>query len=143
VNEFWSGLFLGVIALSTLVMATIQVGAIVYAARLGRKVERLSEQVEHEIKPLLDNLASISSNALQASNLALVQVERADRMFSDITERLDQTLAVLQATVLAPIREGRAVVAAIRVAVGAFRELRQAARSRAGRMDDEDALFIG
>jgi hypothetical protein len=143
VNDGWGAIFLGVIAVSTLVMAAIQVGAIVYAARLGRRVEQLSEQIERDIRPVLVNLVSISTNAVRASDLAVAQVQRADGVFSDLTERLDQTLSLVQAAIIAPIREGRAVMTAVCVAVAAFRELRQNSASRSGRTDDEDALFIG
>ncbi len=45
--------FLGVIALATLVMAIIQVGAVVAVGRLARRVDHLADQVENDIKPLL------------------------------------------------------------------------------------------
>jgi hypothetical protein len=48
----------------------------------------------------------------------------------------------VQAAIVAPVREGRAVVHGVRVAIRAFRELR-AARARRARFEDEDALFIG
>jgi hypothetical protein len=139
----WAVAFLGLIALSTVLMAAIQVGAIVFAARLGRRVERLTARVEQDIQPLIANLGSVSANAVRVSALAVAQVERADRLFADLTERLDQSLAVVQAAALAPVREGRAIMTGVRAAVAAFRELRREARARAGRADDEDALFIG
>jgi hypothetical protein len=132
---------LGVIAAATLLMAIIQVGAIVYAGRLARRVDRLAVQVEQELKPLVASLASVSQNAVRASSLAVAQVERVDRLFEDLTVRMDQTLGVLQGALTAPAREGRAVLAAVRAVVRTFVELRRArARMRA---EDEDALFIG
>lgn len=139
----WAVAFLGLIALSTVLMAAIQVGAIVFAARLGRRVERLTARVEQDIEPLIANLNSVSTDAVRVSALAVAQVERADRVFADLTDRLDQSVAVVQAAVLAPVREGRAVMAAVRAAIAAFRELRREGRARADRTDDEDALFIG
>jgi predicted PurR-regulated permease PerM len=133
--------FLGVIALATLVMAAIQVGAIVFAARLAKRVDRLANQVEHEIKPLLTNLAEVSQNAVRASSLAVAQVERADQLFTTVTRRVDETFTLVQAAIITPVREGRAILTAVRATVAAFRELR-AARKRS-RMEDEDALFIG
>jgi predicted PurR-regulated permease PerM len=136
-----SAVFLGVIALATLVMAAIQVGAIVFAARLAKRVDRLANQVEHELKPLLTNLAEVSQNAVRASSLAVAQVERADQLFATVTRRVDETFTLVQAVIITPAREGRAIFTAVRAAVAAFRELR-AARKRS-RMEDEDALFIG
>lgn len=134
-------IFLGVIALATLVMAAIQVGAVVFAARMAKRVDRLVDQVEHEIKPLLVNLTEVSQNAVRASSLAAAQVERADRLFASVTERVDETFTLVQTAIIAPAREGRAIISAVRAAVAAFRQLR-AARARS-RMEDEDALFIG
>lgn len=134
--------FLGIIALATLLMAVIQVGAIVFASRLAKRVDRLADRIEQEIKPLLANLNEVGENAARASSLAAAQVERADRLFADVVRRVDETMTLVQGAILTPAREGRAVVTAVRAAVAAFRELRSA-RARSMRHEDEDALFIG
>ena len=72
--------------------------------------------------------------------LATVQVERVDRLFADLAVKIDQTVATLQSNLIGPAREGRALVAAIRAALGAIRGAR--ARARQARADDDDALFI-
>jgi len=134
-------ILLGVIALATLVMAAVQVGAAVFAARVAKRVDRLADQVEREIKPLVANLTEVSQNAVRASALAVAQVERTDRLLATVTERVDETFTLVQTAIIAPAREGRAIIAALRAAVAAFRKLRAAgARSR---VEDEDALFIG
>jgi len=48
----------------------------------------------------------------------------------------------VQTTIEAPAREGRALLSAFRAAFQAIREIRQNGRSRQGRGEDEDALFI-
>jgi hypothetical protein len=55
VND-WSGVFLGIIALAVTVMAVVQVGVIVFGARLARRVEQLVVQIDRDIKPLVANL---------------------------------------------------------------------------------------
>ncbi len=132
--------FLGIIAVATLVMAIMQVGAILVVSRAARRVDRLANQVETEIKPLMANLTEVSQNAVRASALAATQVERADRLFADVSERVDETFTLVQGAIVTPIREGRALVTAVRAGLLALRELR-AARRRA--TEDEDALFIG
>jgi hypothetical protein len=134
--------FLGVIAVATLVMAVVQIGVIVVAARLASRVDKLADQLDREIKPVLANFSQVGQNAARASSLAVAQVERADKLLENLTRRMDETMKVVQDAVIAPAREGRAVVVALRTAVTAFRELR-AARARAMRHEDEDALFIG
>ena len=48
--------FLGVIALATLVMALIQVGAISYMARMARRIEGLLGRVEHDLQPTVERI---------------------------------------------------------------------------------------
>lgn len=135
-------IFLGVIAVATLLIAIVQVGVIVAAALLARRVSRLVEQVERDIKPLFGHLNAIGQEASRAAALATAQVERADRLFADLSVRIEQTLNGVQTSLGAPVREGRALLSAFRAGLQAIRELRQNARSRQARSDDEDALFI-
>jgi hypothetical protein len=136
-------LFLGIIALAVTVMAAIQVGAIVVAARLAKRVDRLTRQLEEEIKPVFQQLQSVTAEAARAAALAAMQVERADKLFGEVSQRLEQTLVTLQSRVVAPAREGFAVLAGIRAALATLRDLREAGRRRAAAVEEEDALFIG
>lgn len=140
----WGVVFLGVIALSVAVMAAVQVGVIVYGARLAKRVEQLATQVDKDIKPLLENINAMSEEAARAAALAAAQVERADRLFASLTDRVEATASTLQAALLAPAREGLALIAGIRAALGVVKDAR---RRRPGptpvRQDDEEALFIG
>ena len=135
--------FLGIIALAVAVMAAIQVGAIIVAARLARRVDRLATQIEQDIKPVFQNLQALTTEAARAAALAAVQVERADRIFGELSQRVDQTLVTLQTRVMAPAREGFAVLAGLRAALAAFRDLRDGGRRRPAAVEEEDALFIG
>ena len=103
-------------------------------------MDRLAEQVEHELKPLFVNINAISRDASRAVALAAAQVDRADKLFSDLVFKIEQTVATLQSTLIEPAREGRALLAALRAALAAIRQARSGARQ--GRGDDEDALFI-
>jgi hypothetical protein len=138
-------LFLGVIALAVLVMAAIQVGALVAGFRLARRVEELSRQVEREMKPLITNLTNLSSEAARTAELASRQVERADRIFSDLTARVDQTLAVAQQFVQGPAKNGMALLTGVQAAVSAIKGIREASRRRRKTSPgvEDDSLFIG
>jgi hypothetical protein len=135
--------FLGIIAVAVALMAAIQVGAIVVAARLARRVDRLADQIEQDIRPVFRNLHVMSAEAARAATIAATQVERADRLFVDLAQRVDLTLNTLQSRVLGPAREGAALLAGLRAALGAFRDLRDAGRKRPSAVEEEDALFIG
>ena len=140
----WTGVFLGIIALAVSVMAAIQVGVVIVGARLARRVESIAAQVDREIKPLIVNLTTVSQEAARAAELAAVQVERVDALFADVAERVESTAETLQSYILAPAREGMALVRGVKAALGALRDMRAAvAPSRGARHDEDDPLFIG
>lgn len=139
----WSAVFLGLIAAATLVMAAIQVGAIIYAARLAGRVERLTTRVERDIAPAIEQVRAMSVSAARTVELAAKQAERADRLFADVSRRVDETTALLQDVIVTPARQGRAILTAVAAALGAFDQVRRASRSRKAPLDEEDPLFIG
>ena len=102
----WSNVFLGIIAGAVLVMALIQVGAIVAGARLAQRVNRLAEQVERDMGPLVANLHTIGAEAARASALATAQVERADRLFADVSAKVEEATSVVQQVIMAPATRG-------------------------------------
>jgi hypothetical protein len=138
----WGTVFLGVIAAATLAMAVVQVGAVIAAARLAKRVERLADEVHAEIKPLVARAHAIAEDAQRAASLAAAQVERVDAMMSDLARRVDETAGVLQRAIVAPVREAMAIIAGVKAGLALLRGS-QPSPSSAGRLDEEDALFIG
>jgi hypothetical protein len=138
----WNPLFLGIIALATLVMALIQIGAIVFAARIGAQVRALTSTVQQDIQPLIARANAIAEEASKTASIASAQAQKIDRLVTDLTRRVDETSLVIQQAVITPAREGLAIVAAVKAALGALRTVREL-RGRPGRVEDEDALFIG
>ena len=139
-------LFLGIIAVSVVVMAAIQVAAIFAGLRLARRVDELATQLDQEIKPLIANLSALSSEAARAAALAAKQAERLDRVFGEMVERVDKTLEAAQEFVTGPARQGMAIMAGVKAVVDAVRGLREASRRRSAprpAMDEEESLFIG
>ena len=129
-----------------MVMALIQVGAIVAGLLVARRVNQIARQFDQDIKPIIANLTAVSSEAARTAALAAKQVERVDQLFGDVAERVDDTLSVAQTFVTGPARQGMAVVTGVRAAVEAFRHLRNASRRRQparSAADDEESLFIG
>ena len=140
----WSLVFLGAIALATLTMAVVQVGIIVYAARLARRVDRLTDQVEQDLKPLLNRLNEMSGEAARASSLAVAQVERADQLFAHFAGRVEQILSLVQNAIVVPAQEGMAVLHGLRAGLTALRNLGERAQAHpSNAAEDEEALFIG
>ena len=138
----WNALFLGIIALATLVMALIQIGAIVFAVRIGAQVQQLASTVQQDIRPLIARANAIAEDAAKTASIATAQAQKIDRLVTDLTRRVDETSLVIQKAVITPAREGLAIVAAVKAGLGALRSFRDL-RGRPGRVEDEDALFIG
>ena len=132
-------IFLGVIAVATLAIAIAQIGVVVVAGLAARRVAKLAETMERDLKPIFGHLETIGRDAARAASLATAQVERADQLFADLAVRIEQAMNRVQASIELPAREGRALMSAFRAAFQAIRDLRTE-RRRQG--DDEDALFI-
>ena len=139
--------WLAIIAVAVVVMAAIQVGAIVLGLRLAKRVDQLSTQLENEMRPLVQNLNGITQEAQRAVRLATAQVERADRLFGDLAVSAERTMAIAAQVVGGPAQKGMALFSAAKVAFSAFRELRESSRRRqASRVvipEDDESLFIG
>ena len=80
--------------------------------------------------PLVANLQTIGAEAARASALATAQVERADRLFADVSAKVEETTSVVQQAIMAPAREGLAVMAGLRAALTSLAR-RPAGRRRA------------
>lgn len=137
-----TNLFLGIIAVAVAVMAIIQVAAIVFAMSAARRIGQVADRLEQDLKPVVSNLQSITSEAARAATLAAAQMERADRMFADFSRRAEQVMAAVP-SLLGPAGKGFAFLNGIKAAVAAIQELRRSSRRRAAHPDEEDALFIG
>jgi hypothetical protein len=137
-----SQVFLAIIAASTALMALMQIGAVVVLARVAVQVRDIVATLQQDIRPLIARANAIADDAQKTASLATAQAQKIDRLVSDLTRRVDETSAVVQEAILTPAREGMALVAALKAGLGALRGFRDL-RGRDGRMEDEDALFIG
>jgi Holliday junction resolvasome RuvABC ATP-dependent DNA helicase subunit len=143
VTSGWSEVFLGVIALGTLIMALIQVGAIIAALRLAKQAQQMMASVQQEVRPLLARANAVVDEASRTVALAAAQAQKVDRVVTDLARRVDETAAVLQEAIITPAREGMAIVAAIRAGLGALRGFRDVRPGHRRPTDEEDPLFIG
>lgn len=137
-----TNVWLGIIAVAVLVMAVIQVAAIVFAISAARRIGQVADRLEQNLNPVVSNLQTITSEAARMTTLAAAQVERADRMFADLTRRAEQVMAGVP-TLLGPAGKGLAFLNGIKAALAAIHELRRSSRRGAAHPDEEDALFIG
>jgi phage-related protein len=136
----WGEVFLGVIAFATLSTAIVQIGVLIAAAKLAKRLDALTAQVEGQLKPIFAHLDTIGREASRTTALVGAQVERVDSLFADIVQRLERTLDTLQNAVAVPAREGAALMAGFRAVMGGLRDVRR--RRPRSRGEDDDALFI-
>jgi hypothetical protein len=137
-----SELFLGVIAVSTMIMAFVQIGAIIALLRVARQTQQAVSDLQRDVKPLVAKASAVADEAPRTATLVTAQAQKVDRLLSDVTQRFDQTAAVVQQAIITPAREGMAIVAAIKAGLMALQGMRDRPRhSRTA--DEEDPLFIG
>lgn len=137
-----NNLFLGIIAISVLVMAVIQVAAIVLAARAAKRLGDVAARLEQDMRPIVSNLQAVSADAARTTALAAATIERADRLIQDATQRVEQALGGLSSLVDSA-RDGLSVLSGLKAIFAAIRDIRTPARRRSTGAEDEDPLFIG
>lgn len=141
-------LFLGLIAAGVLLMAAGQVTAVILAMRATRRVGESFTRLEESIRPIVSNVQQMSEDAARATAIATAQVARAERMMDDVSRKIDDTMDMVQHTILAPARNGLAMIDGIKAAFGAFfggssdSDRRRPAPAPA-HMGEDDASFIG
>ena len=137
-----SQMSLGIIAAATAIMALVQIGAIIVLARVAMQVRDVATTIQKDLRPLIARANAIADEASKTAALATAQAQKFDRLVTDLTRRVDETSAVIQDAILTPAREGMALVAGLKAGLAALRGLRDL-RGRPGRVEEEDALFIG
>jgi hypothetical protein len=102
--ESWGVLFLGVIALASVVQAGFLVGLVVYGRRLARRVEALQLRLDREISPALDNFNRVSRAAAEIADLATLQARRLDLVLADTIEKVEEATTTIQRLVVRPLK---------------------------------------
>lgn len=133
-------LWLAIIAIAVLVMAVMQVIVGLQIVKASKDAAATLQDVRKEIRPLVQKAHQVADDAQRVSALAVAQVERVDHLVSAAAVRIDDTLEVVQRSLIVPVKQGAAVMAGLKAAVAVFKARQD--RGRYGR-DDDDALFIG
>ncbi len=135
----WATVFLGIIAMATLVTAILQVVLLVAGYQLVRRIGRFVAVLEQDVRPILANVSNIVRDASRVASLAAAQVERADQVLSQAMRRLEDLLSNLQGVITSTLRQGNALMIGIRAVMAAIKAF-QSRRRRRG--EDDEALFI-
>lgn len=146
--------FLGLIALAVIVIAGGQIVVVMMALKATRGLTETLNRIEREMRPIVSNVQTMSADAQRAVALATTQVERADRLLTDAARRVEDTMNVVQQSILAPARDGLAIFQGVKAAFMALREFRSRPRRSSPNIgqvpravpdpgDDDHASFIG
>jgi len=143
----WAVVFLGVIAVSSLVQAGFLIGLALSGRRLARRFDELQDRFDREIRPALDQLSRVSRNLGEITDLAVLQVRRVDGLVEDTILKIDEAMNTLRRLLLGPVgpvANAIAVLRGVRRGIQVFRQLRglDAHARQPRRYADDEHLFI-
>jgi hypothetical protein len=146
--ETWGVVFLGIIALASLVQGAFLIGLMVFGRRLAQRIDALQTRIDRDVTPALENLARVSRAAAEVAELAALQARRVDLVLADTVEKIEETTTLVQQLVVRPLKPLAGVLAflkGLQRGVDVFRQLdaghRRPPARRRGAEDDEH-LFI-
>jgi hypothetical protein len=146
--ESWGVVFLGVIAASSVVQAVFLIGLARAGQRLGRRVEDLQQRVDHDLRPGLENLTRVTHSLAAITDVAAVQAQHVGDVLAGAVDRVEETIALVQKTVLKPLgslTDLMALLKGVRHGIEVYRQLgtvRREQRGAARRYQDDEHLFI-
>jgi len=140
--------FLGVIALSSLVQAAFLIGLVLEGRKLGRRLDEIEKRFEKEITPALRSLSRLSTNLAEVSDIVSVQARRVDRFMADTIDKLEDATTVLRQVMMRPVGtllDITALLKGLRKGLEIYRRLGGMESERRGgarRYADDEHLFI-
>jgi hypothetical protein len=144
--ETWGVVFLGVIALASVVQAGFLIGLVVYGRRLAHRVDALQVKLDREIAPALANFDRVGRAAAEIADLATLQARRLDLLLADTIEKIEEATTAVQQLVVRPLKPIGAIIAflkGLQRGVDVYFQLgRGGASRRRGRGEDDEHLFI-
>jgi hypothetical protein len=146
--EVWGVIFLGVIALSSLIQAAFLIGVARSGRRVAQRLDELQERVDREIRPTLESLNRVTRNLAEISDLGVLQVRRIDEALADTIAKVEETTTVVRELILrpiGPILQILAVLKGIRKGFEVYSTiggLESRARGQVRRYAEDEHLFI-
>ena len=148
--ETWGVVFLGVIALASLVQAGFLIGLTMGGKRLARRLDALNDRIDREIRPALDNLGRITRNVAEVTDLVTLQARRVDDLLADTIEKIEDTTGTIRRLILRPLGplvDIAAFLKGIRRGLDVYSKLRGLDTQGRGRpprrpTEDDEHLFI-
>ena len=146
--EIWGVVFLGVIALGSLVQVVFLVALMLFGRRLSQRIDAVQQRIDRDITPALENFGRVSRAAAEIADLATLQARRVDLLLADTVEKIEETTALVQEHLVRPLKPLASLLAflkGVQRGVDVFREVRAerpATPRRRGHDGDDEHLFI-
>src|SRR5262245_34430061 len=140
--------FLGVIALSSLVQGLFLVGLGWGGLKLLRRLEEVQGRVERELRPVVASVSQVTRNVSEVSVAATAQVQRLEQLVGRTLDRVDEArLQVREAmsVPLAGLNEVSALLKGVRRGFDVYKTLgglEAQGRGATRRYRDDEHLFI-
>ena len=140
--------FLGVIALASVVQAAFLIGLVIEGKKLGRRLDDIERRFEADLQPSLKNLSRLSKNLAEASEIVSLQARRVDLFMADTIDKLEDATTTLRQVVMRPVGtllDISALLKGIRKGLEIYRRLGGMESEHRGgprRYADDEHLFI-
>jgi hypothetical protein len=144
--ETWGVVFLGIIALASVVQAGFLIALAVYGRRLARRVDALQVKLDREIAPVLANFDRVGRAAAEIADLVTLQARRLDLLLADTIEKVEEATTAVQQLVVRPLKPIGAIVAflkGLQRGMDVYFQLgRDGTPRRRAHGEDDEHLFI-
>jgi hypothetical protein len=145
--ETWGVVFLGIIALSSVVQGVFLVALMLFGRRLAQRLDAVQMRIDRDITPALENIGRVSRAAAEVADLAALQARRVDLLLADTVEKIEETTTLVQEVVVKPLKPIANMLAFLKGLQRGMDVLFAADRERAPlrrrpRPDDDEHLFI-
>jgi len=140
--------FLGLIALASLVQGLFLIGLGWGGLKLMRRIEELQGRVERELRPALASVSRITHNVSEVTEVASAQVQRMETLVDHTVARVEETRAQMREAMSVPLgglAEVSALLKGFRRGLDVYQRLGglEAQGRGAGRQyRDDEHLFI-
>ena len=140
--------FLGLIALSSLVQGTLLILLARGGLRLSRRVQDLQTRIEREVQPIMDDVNAVAANVTLVSDLAAAQARRLQDVIAETTRRVEETRDEIKGVLAHPVAalgDAVAFLKGIRRGLEVYRQLggfEAQSRGAARRYAEDEHLFI-
>lgn len=140
--------FLGLIALASLVQGLFLVGLGVGGLKLLRRTKELQARLEQDVRPLLDGVSRITGNVAELTEVTAVQVQRVETLVEHTRARVEETRAQVREALTVPLgglAEISAILKGFRRGLEVYQRLgglEAQGRGAGRRYRDDEHLFI-